>query len=128
MTKKHFMCTHPWATPEARQTLLTMPQGMTDRQFFKALKTDTAETLQHWMSTEYFFYCHWFAESEGAIFDVLEARGFNGLMVSMPNEMQRYVSAKNITDGQMVNPFEPYSRLANIISRDLDVKISVLGN
>lgn len=107
MTKKHFMCTHTWATPEARQTLLTMTQGMTDRQFFEALKTDTAETLQHWMGTEDFFYCHWFAESEDAIFDASEARGFNELMVSMPNEMQRYVSAENITDGQMVNPFDP---------------------
>ena len=107
MTKKHFVCTHTWATSDARQTLLTMTQGMTDRQFFKALKTDTAETLQHWMGTEYFFYCHWFAESEDAIFDALEARGFNELMVSMPNEMQRYVSAKNISDRQMVNPFDP---------------------
>ena len=101
------MCTHPWATPEARQTLLTIPQGMTDRQFFKALKTDTAETLQHWMGTEDLFYCPWVAESEDAVFDVLEARGFNELMVSMPNEMQRYVSAENITDEQMVNPFDP---------------------
>jgi hypothetical protein len=38
MTKKHFMCTHTWATPEARQPPLTMTQGMTDRQFFEALK------------------------------------------------------------------------------------------
>jgi hypothetical protein len=37
----------------------------------------------------------------------LEALGFNELMVRMPNEMQRYVSAENITDGQMVNPFDP---------------------
>ena len=107
MTKKHFMCTHTRATPEARQKLLTMTQGITDRQFFKALKTDTAETLQHWMGTEDFFYFHWYAESEDAIFDVLKARGFNELMVSMPNEMQRYVSAENITDEQMVNPFDP---------------------
>ena len=38
MTKKHFMCTHTLAAPEARQKLLTMTQGITDRQFFEALK------------------------------------------------------------------------------------------
>jgi hypothetical protein len=59
------------------------------------------------MGTEDFFYFHWFTESENAIFDALEALGFNELMVRMPNEMQRYVSAENITDGQMVNPFDP---------------------
>ena len=50
------------------------------------------------MGTEDFFYFHWYAESEDAIFDVLKARGFNELMVSMPNKMQSYVSAENITD------------------------------
>ena len=59
------------------------------------------------MGTEDFFYCPWVAKSEDAVFDVLEARGFNERMVSMPNEMQRYVSAENITDEQMVNPFDP---------------------
>ena len=30
-------------------------KNMTDRQFFESLKTDKAETLQHWMGTEDFF-------------------------------------------------------------------------
>ena len=104
--KKHSMCTHTWASPEARETLMENTKNMTDRQFFESLKTDKAETLQHWMGTEDFFYCHWYAESEEAIFDLLDAAGFNDLMVSMPNEMQRYVSTAQIKDEILVNPFE----------------------
>ena len=55
MKKKHFMCTHTWASPEARETLMENTKNMTDRQFFESLKTDKAETLQHWMGTEDFF-------------------------------------------------------------------------
>ena len=102
------MCTHTWATPETRQTLSTMTQGITDRQFFEALKnrhSRNATALDRYR--RFFFYCPWVAESEDAIFDLLEARGFNELMVSMPNEIQRYAAAENITDEQMVNPFDP---------------------
>ena len=106
MKKKHFMCTHTWASHEARETLMENTKNMTDRPFFESLKTDKAETLQHWMGTEDFFYCHWYAESEEAIFDLLDAAGFNDLMVSMPNEMQRYVSTAQIKDEILVNPFE----------------------
>jgi len=106
MKKKHFMCTHTWVSPEAKETLMENTKNMTDRQFFESLKTDKAETLQHWMGTEDFFYCHWYAESEEAIFDLLDAAGFNDLMVSMPNEMQRYVSTAQIKDEILVNPFE----------------------
>ena len=44
--------------------------------------------------------------TDQAIFDLLDAAGFNDLMVSMPNEMQRYVSTAQIKDEILVNPFE----------------------
>jgi hypothetical protein len=97
MAKKHFMCTHTWVGLEATSQ-------MTDREFFASIKTPRAETLQHWMGQEDFFYCHWYAEDEDAIFDSLEAAGFNSLMVSLPHEMQRYVKSDDIKDETLVNP------------------------
>tara|TARA_B100000029_G_C17067142_1_gene775434 strand:+ start:241 stop:510 length:270 start_codon:yes stop_codon:yes gene_type:complete len=79
-------------------------KGMTDADFFATLKTDKAETLQHWMGKEDFFFCHWYAESEDAIFDNLEKAGFNSLMMTLPSEMPRFVSVYNITNEEMVDP------------------------
>jgi|TARA_B110000495_G_scaffold189440_1_gene190510 hypothetical protein len=106
MSKKHYMCTHTWATTEAEKAFLENTKGMTDRQLFEGISTKNAELLQHWMGKEDFFYCHWYAESEEAIFESLEISGFNDLMVSMPNEMHRYVSADNITDDPLIVPSE----------------------
>ena len=104
MAKKHFMCTHTWVGDEAKQMGLEATSQMTDREFFASIKTPRAETLQHWMGQEDFFYCHWYAEDEDAIFDSLEAAGFNSLMVSLPHEMQRYVKSDDIKDETLVNP------------------------
>ena len=102
--KKHFICTHTWNDPESKKTVLANTKGMTDNDFFAALKSDRAETLQHWMGKADFFFCHWYAESEDAIFDSLEKAGFNSLMITLPNEMPRFVSVYNITNTQMVDP------------------------
>ncbi len=104
MAKKHFMCTHTWVGDEAKQMGLEATSQMTDREFFASIKTARAETLQHWMGQEDFFYCHWYAEDEDAIFDSLEAAGFNSLMVSLPHEMQRYVKSDDIKNETLVNP------------------------
>ena len=105
MTKKrHFICTHTWNDPESRKTVIESTKGMTDHDFFTALKSDKAETLQHWMGKEDFFFCHWYAESEDAIFESLEKAGFNSLMMTLPNEMPRFVSVYNITNKEMADP------------------------
>ena len=104
MAKKHFMCTHTWVGDEAKQMGLENTSQMTDREFFASIKTPRAETLQHWMGQEDFFYCHWYADDEDAIFESLEAAGFNSLMVSLPHEMQRYVKSDDIKDETLVNP------------------------
>ena len=83
--KKHFMATHTWTSNEARDKVIEMNSGMTEEEFFSGLKTEKAETLQHWMGKDDFFFCHWYAESEDAIIEALEKVGFNDLIVTMPN-------------------------------------------
>ncbi len=102
--KKHFICTHTWNNPESRKTVIENTKGMTDRMFFEVLKSEKAETLQHWMGKDDFFFCHWYAESEEAIFENLEKAGFNSLMMTLPNEMPRFVSIYDITNEEMQDP------------------------
>ena len=78
--KKHFMATHTWTSNEARDKVIEMNSGMTEEEFFSGLKTEKAETLQHWMGKDDFFFCHWYAESEDAIIEALEKVGFNDLI------------------------------------------------
>jgi hypothetical protein len=58
------------------------------------------------MGKDDFFFCHWYAEDEQSIIDVLEKTGLNDIIVTMPNEMQRYVSSDKITNKKLVNPFD----------------------
>ena len=104
--KKHFLCTHTWASEEAKEQFFFSTKDMTDRQMLEGFKTEKAELLQNWMGKEDFFYCHWYAEDEDAIFSALDLMDANSFMVSMPSEMQRYVSHEHLTDKPMVNPFE----------------------
>ena len=104
--KKHFLCTHTWTSDEAKEQFLVATKDMTDRQLLEGFKTEKAELLQNWMGKEDFFYCHWYAEDEDAIFAALDLMDANSVMVSMPSEMQRYVSHEHLTDKPMVNPFE----------------------
>jgi len=102
--KKHYICTHTWNNPESRKTVIENTKGMTDKMFFVALRSEKAETLQHWMGKDDFFFCHWYAESEEAIFENLEKAGFNSLMMTLPNEMPRFVSIYDITNEEMQDP------------------------
>ena len=102
--KKHFICTHTWNNPESRKTVIENTKGMTDKMFFEALKSEKAETLQHWMWKDDFIFCDLYAESEEAIFENLEKAGFNSLMMTLPNEMPRFVSMYDITNEEMQDP------------------------
>ena len=106
MEKKHFMCTHTWGTDAVRDQVAEQSKEMTDVDFFALFKTEKAEVLQHWMGKDDFFFCHWYAESEDAIYEALEAAQFNNLIVTMPNEMPRYVSSEKLTGEVMADPFE----------------------
>ena len=96
--KKHFMCTHAFHDGDAKQVFEDASKGMTDRQTFELLKGEKAEMLGHWRGNEEFFFCHWYAEDEDAIFDQLEKVGFNKLMNTLPNEMPIYMAHDKIVD------------------------------
>ena len=49
-------------------------------------------------------FCHWEAESAEDIHEVLEEVGMAGNMITMPQEMHRFVTTYNITDKKMVIP------------------------
>ena len=106
MGKKHYICTHTWSNPDTIKDIIKQQGEMTDAEFFSGLKTEKAETLQHWMGKDDFFFCHWYAEDEQSIIDVLEKVGLNDVIVTMPSEMQRYVSSDKITNEKLVNPFD----------------------
>ena len=105
--KKHFICTHTWSSTEAREEALKSMEKMTDREFFNSLRTDKAETLQHWMGSDDFFFCHWYAESEDAIYESLDKSGFSSLMITLPSEMPRFVTQYDIKDSIMNSPDNP---------------------
>ena len=91
---------------DIKDKFLEDTKNTTDKELFEGMKTDKAELLQHWMGTEDFFYCHWYAEDEDAIFAVLENMGMNDVMVTLPTETQRYISSDRSTGERMVNPAE----------------------
>ena len=96
--KKHFMCTHAFHNDDAKKAFEDAAFDMTDRQTFELLKGEKAEMLGHWRGDEEFFFCHWYAEDEDAIFDQLEKVGFNELMNTLPNEMPIYMAHDKLTD------------------------------
>ncbi|MDB9915829.1 hypothetical protein OAD30_03280 [Alphaproteobacteria bacterium] len=106
MAKKHYICTHTWSNPETIKSVLIEQGKMTDTQFFEGLKTEKAETLQHWMGKDDFFFCHWYAEDEESIIEVLENAGLNDVIVTMPSEMQRYVRYDKLTNEKLINPYD----------------------
>ena len=70
MGKKHYICTHTWSNPDTIKDIIKQQGEMTDAEFFAGLKTEKAETLQHWMGKDDFFFCHWYAEDEQSIIDL----------------------------------------------------------
>ena len=103
-TKKHFICTHTWNNAESRDEALNSMKQMTDKEFFDLLRTEKAETMQHWMGKDDFFFCHWYAESEDAIYESLEKSGFSSFMITLPSQMPRFVTQYDIKDSVMESP------------------------
>ena len=98
MNKKHWMAVHTWVSEEARISSAKNASKRTDLQFFERLKNEKAECVQHWAGACDFFYCHWIAETEADIHELLETAGISNLIVTMPNEMVRYISAWDLTN------------------------------
>ena len=88
MSKKHYICTHTWNDSESRKLVIKQTKGMTDKMFFEALKSEKAETLQHWMGKDDFFFCHWYAESEQVILEKLTSLGADEVIVTMASKIE----------------------------------------
>ena len=104
MSKKHFLCTHTWVNEDAKKAGIESTSNMTEKEFFDSVNTGKAETLAHWMGKEDFFFCHWYADSADDIMDALDQAGYHELMITMPSEMQRFISVDNIKDQKLINP------------------------
>ena len=105
MNKKHYLCTHTWIGEKERLEALAGTEGLTDIEFFDSLSSDKAECVQHWMGQDDFFFCHWFAESEEAIFEALDQTGSNDRIVTAAYETPRFVSKNALTGKPVINPF-----------------------
>ena len=92
------MATHTWTSNEARDKVIEMNSGMTEEEFFSGLKTEKAETLQHWMGKDDFFFCHWIAESEDQIYQQLEEWGLQDLLNTLIHPIYRFMSAYRNSD------------------------------
>ena len=101
---KHFLATHTCMSEESRRGFIEHSKVLTDRQMFEGIKTDKAEMIAHWMGREEFFFCHWYAESEEAIHDALANLGLDKIVVTMANEMTRYISKESIEDELVGDP------------------------
>ena len=102
MEKKHYICTHTWSNPDTIKDVIKQQGEMTDKEFFAGLKTEKAETLQHWMGNSEFFFCHWFADSEEAIHSAIELSGTHELIVTLASQVPMVVSSFDLKDTKLV--------------------------
>ena len=106
MNKKHYLCTHTWIGEKEKLESLAASEGMTDIEFFDSLSSDKAECIQHWMGQDDFFFCHWFAESEEAIFEALNQTGSNDRIVTAAYETPRFVSKMHQPESLLLTHFQ----------------------
>ena len=68
MPKKHFIATHTFISEET--------------------KNEYAECTQHWMGVSDFFFCHWLADDEEAILNLLMDSGDDKIFHTLCAEMR----------------------------------------
>ena len=73
---KHFLVVHNWISDEDRKGMLVLPEKrnpprtrMSEREWAQENeRRGDASVVQHWITTEDFFYCHWIARNEQNIY------------------------------------------------------------
>ena len=104
---KHFLVVHTFVSDEARRKILTPPEKRnppqekdTERDWVQFAKSGQhAKIVQHWITNEEFFYCHWVARSESDIYRQLEEFNLEGKLInSMVQEVHQYVTAFRNSD------------------------------
>ncbi len=98
------MCTHSYLSGDAKEQIASQIRNATDREFLTMNSGEKARVLQHWAGKAEFFFCHWEAESEEDIHKLLAKIGADQFIITLANEMQRYVTSYNIQDKKLVMP------------------------
>ena len=106
----HYLATHTFHSDKIKKEYYRSIKSRKNNDWFADINNpdhplhERAKVVQVFIGREDFFFCHWYAESEEAIFENLEKAGFNSLMMTLPNEMPRFVSIYNITNEEMKDP------------------------
>ena len=103
---KHFIATHTCFSEEARRAFIENTKALTHKEMIEGTKSEKAKLLAHWMGKDDFFFCHWLADSEEAIHDVLEVQGIAAIIVTNANEMVRFVSSSDLKDEPGGDPYD----------------------
>ena len=98
------MCTHSYISDDAKENITNQIRNATDREFLEMNSSKNARVLQHWAGKDEFFFCHWEAQSEDDIHEVLAKIGADKFIITLANEMQRYVTSYDIKDQKLVIP------------------------
>ena len=98
MPKKHFLCTHHFVSDEAKDQYFENCKNLPSKHWFARAKSEHAECVQHWIGTADFWFCHWIADSDQAIFDLLDKLGSSELFTTLPSQMDFFASEDNNVD------------------------------
>ena len=91
MPKKHFIATHTFISEETKKEYFENCKGMSSEDFFSYAKNEHAECTQHWMGVSDFFFCHWLADDEDAILNLLMDSGDDKIFHTLCAEMSCYI-------------------------------------
>ena len=91
MPKKHFIATHTFISEETKKEYFENCKGMSSEDFFSYAKNEYAECTQHWMGVSDFFFCHWLADDEDAILNLLMDSGDDKIFHTLCAEMSCYI-------------------------------------
>ena len=108
----HYLATHTFHSDKIKKEYYRSIKSRKNNDWFAEINNpdhplhEKAKVIQVFIGREDFFFCHWYAEDEQSIIDVLEKAGLNDLIVTMPSEMQRYITSDQISDEKLINPFK----------------------
>ena len=92
------MCTHTFHDGDAKEKYLEMCKGISSTDWFASGEGEKAECIQNWLGEEDFWFCHWVAESDDDILELLEKNGAGQFFNTLPVEMRYYISQEKPTD------------------------------
>lgn len=104
MEMKHFIAIHTCFSEEARRAFIDNTKDLTHRQMIEGSSFEDARLMSQWMGKDEFFYCHWVARDEDAIYGALDKIGINDIVTTLAHEMSRFVNADNVSDEKVGDP------------------------